>query len=204
MNRYNAYGIIILAAGNSSRLGEPKQLLRYQHKTLIRHITEAALATDVSDVVVVTGSNAPLIESELFGLSHHLAHNGGWQQGMGSSIQTGLSKLKSLHPALDGAIIAVSDQPFVTAPLFQSLIEQINASKTGIAASSYADTLGTPVLFNKKYFNALLQLSGNEGAKKLLLKYSQDVTSVPFPLGNIDIDTKEDYKNFLLNQLPSA
>jgi molybdenum cofactor cytidylyltransferase len=192
---------MILAAGSSSRLGEPKQLLKYLGKTLIRHTTEAALAVGVSNVVVVTGSHSELVEFELGGLPYHLSYNFNWQQGMASSIQTGLAELQSLNPKLDGVIIAVSDQPFVTSSLFQSLIDQREQKKAGIVASSYSDTLGTPVFFTEKYFGDLLLLTGSEGAKKLLRKHAEDVASAPFPLGNIDIDTKDDYDNLIYNQL---
>jgi molybdenum cofactor cytidylyltransferase len=204
MSLYARYGIVILAAGNSSRLGEPKQLLTYQNKTLIRHITEAALASGVSQVIVVTGSYSKRIEDELTGLECRFAPNVNWAEGMGSSIAEGMHKLTSLNASLTGVILAVSDQPFVDTSLFLSLIDQKHRTDAGIVASSYSDTRGTPVLFSQKYFADLLKLTGAEGAKKLLSKFSEDVVSCPFPLGNIDIDTKEDYKNLLTSNLPPA
>ena len=191
------YAIIILAAGNSSRLGEPKQLLTYQQKTLIQHVTEAAIAAKPAAVIVVTGSNASLIEQELHVFSYHPVNNPDWQSGMGSSIATGVEALLKMHPNITGALFAVSDQPFVTSELFTSLIDKAIETKSGIVASSYGDTLGTPVLFTKKYFPELLRLDGQEGAKKLVRKFTSDVTSIPFPLGNIDIDTQEDYQNLI-------
>ncbi|TLV01285.1 nucleotidyltransferase family protein [Dyadobacter luticola] len=199
MRQSNSYGIIILAAGSSSRLGQPKQLLEYQGKTLIRHVTEAALAT-VSNVVVVTGFNPQMIENELADLHCHFTENPHWEEGMASSIKSGLTKLQRLSPDVEGVIIAVSDQPFVTETLFQLLISQAENADAGIIASSYADTFGTPVLFTKKYFDALLELSGAEGAKKLLVKFANDAAAIPFPEGKIDIDTQEDYDQLLKNQ----
>ncbi|MCE6989905.1 NTP transferase domain-containing protein [Dyadobacter sp. CY323] len=200
MSAYAPYSIVILAAGNSSRLGEPKQLLKYQNKTLIRHITETALASGFSEVIIVTGSNSERIENELNGLKCHFTYNANWAEGMGSSIAQGIHGLQSMNILSAGVILAVSDQPFVDISLFQSLIDQKTRTNAGIVASSYAGTLGTPVLFSEKYFTDLLKLSGAEGAKKLLSKFSNEVTSCPFPLGNIDIDTKEDYKNLLIFQ----
>jgi len=98
---------------------------------------------------------------------------------------------------MSGVIIAVSDQPFVTATLFSDLIKIVENTSKGIAASSYDNTLGTPVLFQKQYFEHLLNLKGSEGAKKLLKLFKEDVAKVPFPLGRIDIDTKEDYANLI-------
>ncbi len=192
----NEYGIIILAAGNSSRLGEPKQLLQYQGKSLIRHITEAALEI-AGDVIVVTGSNAGLIQAELEGLPCNFAFNPDWQEGMSASIKTGISALQTQHPAIKGAILAVSDQPFVSSQTFAALIKTFEATGKGIIASQYSDSLGTPAFFAAPYFPALLQLTGAEGAKKLFKRYADDVAPYPFPQGSIDIDTQEDYKQLI-------
>jgi len=193
----NTCGIIILAAGNSSRLGEPKQLLQYQNKSLIRHVTEAAIEAIDSPVIIVTGSNQNLIMEELNNLAVHFVQNNEWQEGMGSSVRVGVSKLLQLNPTIQSLIIAVSDQPFVTSQLFLNLIEKAETSSESIVACSYENTIGTPVLFQKKYFDSLLALNGAEGAKKLLKQFQDDVASIPFSLGGIDIDTKEDYQKLL-------
>lgn len=193
------YGIIILAAGNSSRLGEPKQLLRYENKTLICRIAEAAASVADVTLVVVTGSDAGKITTELESVTYSPAHNPDWPTGMASSVRSGLLKLLSVNTEVESVILAVSDQPFVTTTLFEMLISRAKEADAGIVASAYADTLGTPVLFKKKYFDALLSLTGAEGAKKLLKKFENDVSSVPFPYGAIDIDTKQDYQKLLNN-----
>ena len=193
----NAYGIVILAAGNSSRLGEPKQLLQFENKSLIRHVADAALDAVGSAVVIVSGSNEKLIRDELNKLPVHLIHNADWQQGMASSISVGIQEIVRINPSIKGVILAVSDQPFVTSQLFLDLIEKAEANKKCIVACSYEDTLGTPALFPEKHFNSLTSLSGAEGAKKLLKKFAAGVVTIPFPLGGIDIDTKEDYRKLL-------
>jgi molybdenum cofactor cytidylyltransferase len=197
MEALQGYAIIILAAGNSSRLGEPKQLLKFQKKTLIRHITEAAIEAKSVDVFVVTGSNADLMEQELHSLSYRSVHNHHWESGMASSIVAGVRELLAMFPNVAGAIFAVSDQPFVNASLLNTLIQKSLDTNSGIVSCSYDDTLGTPVLFSKKYFPSLLSLTGTEGAKKLLAKFARDVITIPFPQGGIDIDTQEDYRNLL-------
>ena len=201
MDNISAYGIIILAAGNSSRLGEPKQLLRYNDKSLIKHVAEEAVTAIGHPVMVVTGANHELILDEINTLSVQFVYNEHWQQGMASSISTGLNVLLNNHSSISGVIIAVSDQPFVTAALFSDLIKTATNTSKGIAASSYENTLGTPVLFQKQYFEHLLDLKGSDGAKKLLKQFKEDVAEVPFQLGNIDIDTKEDYQNLLNHKL---
>lgn len=199
MQELSGYAIIILAAGNSSRLGEPKQLLKYQGTTLIRHITEAAIEAKCAAVIVVTGSNASLIKEELHSLSYHVVNNQNWEKGMASSIVTGVREVIKKHPNIAGAIFAVSDQPFVNVTLFNALIDKALEQKSAIVASEYDNTFGTPVLFSNKYFPALLTLSGAEGAKKLVKKFADDATSIPFPLGSVDIDTQEDYQKLLRN-----
>ncbi|MCF0051547.1 nucleotidyltransferase family protein [Dyadobacter sp. LJ53] len=199
MHQTSGYATIILSAGNSSRLGEPKQLLKYQGKTLIRHITEAAIEAKSVTVIVVTGSNSTLIEEELASLSYHTVQNVNWESGMASSIVAGVHELMTRHPNIAGAILAVSDQPFVTSDLFNALIDKALETKFGIVASEYDNTFGTPVLFSNRYFPALLTLSGAEGAKKLVKKFTDDATSIPFPLGSVDIDTQADYQKLLRN-----
>ncbi|SDG73476.1 molybdenum cofactor cytidylyltransferase [Dyadobacter soli] len=191
------YGIVILAAGNSSRLGEPKQLLQFQGKSLIRHCVEAALETVGEQVIIVTGSNPHLLEQELEGLPCKLAYNAEWQEGMSGSIKTGIDALLAQHPNAKGAILAVSDQPYVSAAVFNALIDTFEATSKGIIASKYSDSLGTPAFFAPTYFPALLQLTGTEGAKKLFKRYADDVSTYAFPQGSIDIDTQEDYKRLI-------
>ncbi|WP_238989986.1 nucleotidyltransferase family protein [Flavobacterium sharifuzzamanii] len=193
-NRFqNKTGIIILAAGNSSRLGKPKQLLQYKESTLLKNTISEALKVENSSVIVVTGSNHDLIEKELNLPEIQFSFNSDWENGMSSSIVKGVNQLLHQNPECEQCILAVCDQPFVTVSVFENLIVEANRTKKGIAASAYSDTLGTPVLFHKKYFQELLELKGQEGAKKLIKKYSADVVSVSFEKGNIDIDTEEDY-----------
>jgi len=190
-------GIIILAAGNSSRLGQPKQLLDYQGKTLLRHTVEQALAVS-SRVIVVTGSENSGIEKETG--SAGTVQNKNWQEGMASSIHKGLNEMLSTYPETENILITVCDQPHIDASVLSELIEKKQSSGKGIMASHYSGTLGTPVLFSRSYFNDLLQLSGQEGAKKLLVKYRDDVGQVMFEKGSVDIDTTEDYQKLIKNQ----
>lgn len=192
-------GIIILAAGNSSRLGYPKQLLFYKDETLLQHImAEASILPDVV-VIVVTGANHELIEKDI-DFKVEIAFNSDWELGMSSSISTGLKKLLESYPEMEKCIFTVCDQPFVSHSIFENLIDKYQKTGKGIVASSYAETLGTPVLFNKKYFNELLNLKGQEGAKKIINRFLDDTASIPFEKGNIDIDTEVDY-NKLISEL---
>jgi len=193
----NKYGIIILAAGNSSRMGKTKQLLVYQNKSLIRHIMDESIEAVGRNVVVVLGADVNLIEPELNGTEIIMVENGEWQQGMASSIHKGLSALLAMQPALNGIILTVCDQPFVSAALFKELMALKESTDKEIIACAYDDTSGTPALFSKKYFAALMRLEGTEGAKKILMEHNEDLETVAFPLGSMDVDTMDDYKNLL-------
>jgi molybdenum cofactor cytidylyltransferase len=200
-------GIIILAAGNSSRLGQPKQLLKYRNKTLIRHVTEEALASGAGPVMVVTGADQTAVAAEIEGLvspgssdavlSLRVVINETWQEGMASSIRKGLSEMLDHHSFISAVVLAVCDQPFVSAPLFRELVARKEEGGKRIIACAYAGILGTPVLFGRKYFPFLFQLQGQEGAKKLLKQYPEDLDSVIFDLGEIDIDTYADYEQIV-------
>lgn len=193
-------GIIILAAGNSSRLGQPKQLLPYKHDTLLQHIIEEAAVLSNAVVIVVTGFNHELIAKKIDSSEIKTTFNPDWELGMSSSINKGLNKTLQLYPEIEKCIFAVCDQPFVSHFIFENLIDVYHKTKKGIIASSYAETLGTPVLFDKKYFSELLNLKGQEGAKKIINRFLEDTASVPFEKGEIDIDTEEDY-NKLISEL---
>ena len=190
-------GIIILAAGNSSRLGQPKQLLRYKDTTFLEYIIGEASVIKEAAVIVVTGANHELIEKEIDASKIKIAFNPDWESGMSSSINTGLNKALQLFPEIEKCILAVCDQPFVSHSIFENLIAEYHKTKKGIVASSYAETVGTPVLFAKEYFNELLRLKGQEGAKKIINGFLEDTASTPFEKGNIDIDTEEDYNKLM-------
>ena len=190
-------GIVILAAGSSSRLSRPKQLLQYKESTLLKNTISEALKVKNSFLIVVTGANHDLIAKELNLPEILFSFNSEWEKGMSSSIARGITEALLVNPDCEQCILAVCDQPFVTSAVFENLISESKKTGKEIAASAYSETLGTPVLFHKKYFPELLALKGKEGAKKLIKKYAEDVVAVPFEKGNIDIDTEEDYNQLI-------
>jgi molybdenum cofactor cytidylyltransferase len=185
-------GAIVLAAGNSSRLGRPKQLLPYRGQTLLTHTTTEILNAGLHPIVVVTGAFHAEVGDSLRGQSVDIIFNPAWEEGMASGIVAGLSEILSAHPDVDAVIIAVCDQPFISSALLSQLVSAHETSAKGIVASAYANSVGTPVLFGRSYFEQLLALSGSEGAKKLLKQYPDDLATIAFPGGDIDIDTGED------------
>lgn len=193
----NNYGVLILGAGNSSRLGQPKQLLRYQGRTLIRQMGEEAIAAVDTPVMVVTGANADLVEEALRELPIEVVENDHWEEGMGSSIGIGVSEMHLLHPELSSVIIMVCDQPFVNAALLKKLITHQQVTGKGIVGATYENTIGTPVLFCHHYFPALKELQGPDGVRQILRQSTGDIAIVSFPLGALDIDTADDYQQLL-------
>lgn len=183
--------ILILAAGASTRLGQPKQLLSYQGKPLIRHMAEIAIASGCQPVGVVLGANYKTIFPCLSDLKAHIIYNENWSTGMASSIFCGLKELLSLSPELDAIVLMVCDQPFVSSDLIQQLIAGYQFSHYPIVASEYADVLGVPTLFNRTFFSDLFQLQGDRGAQSIIRQHRSCVLGIPFAKGIIDIDTPQ-------------
>ena len=190
-------GAIVLSAGQSRRLGGIKPLLPYQGKTLLQHTIDALKSADLSPVIVVSGAYASEIKAALDPEGIDLVYNEHWAQGKASGIISGLQVLMDRYPDIQQVVFAVCDQPYVSADLFQQLMEKQHQSAKSIIASAYADTLGIPMLITQQHFPSLLRLKDDEGAKKLLKQYPEDVDSVDFPLGHVDIDTMEDYARLL-------
>jgi len=185
-------GIIILAGGNSSRLGQPKQLLTFNGKTLMDIVTEAAVKSGFSPVLAVLGGHTKQLAAKL---NIDFITNAQWEAGISTSIVAGLNELLQRNRDLDAVILSVSDQPFISAAIFKALSETQQISGKGMVASKYAGTMGTPVLFTQKYFAQLLALTGNSGAKAIIGHNPDDVASIVFEMGHIDIDTAADYSN---------
>lgn len=188
-------GIIILAAGNSSRLGSPKQMLSFKGRTLLATTVEAAEHTSCAPIVLVLGAFANEILTAHPELKINHIINDSWAEGMSTSIAAGLGKMIDLEPSTENVIITVSDQPFITSATFENLLDSHERTGKNLVASQYAHTIGTPALFNKKYFEELMLLEGHSGAKHILTHYVDEMTTIPFELGYVDIDTETDYKN---------
>jgi molybdenum cofactor cytidylyltransferase len=188
---------VLLAAGSSSRLGRPKQLLQYNGKSLLSNAVDVAAAASVQPLVVVIGANSDQVISEVDTKNAFVVTNKNWAQGMASSIVCGLSVLLQKQPDADGAIFMMCDQPFVNTDLLKNLITTWQQTGKPIVASSYETGVGTPALFDKVFFAELLQLKGDTGARKIIRQHTNEVATVLFAEGNIDIDTEEDYGNLL-------
>jgi molybdenum cofactor cytidylyltransferase len=189
-------GIILLAAGSSSRLGRSKQLIEYQGKTLIQKAIDEANKSRADCLVVVLGANADRIQTGFEPSSALFIVNPHWEQGMSSSMQAGLRFLMAKE-AIDQVLLMLCDQPFVDASLLDQLITSKETSGKGIVAAAYSNTLGVPALFDTRYFEELSQLTGSEGAKKVIFNHQAEVHALDFPLGAVDLDTEEEVNQFL-------
>jgi len=187
-------GAVILAAGGSSRFGQPKQLLLFRGKTLIRSIIDAACEAGCSPVVVVIGSNGDAIHPEVAHANALDVRNTNWQRGIGSSIRSGVQALTYHAPDVQAILLLVCDQPAVSAPFIERLIATREATKKDIVASSYADTVGVPAVFDRSLFRELLAIGDESGAKSIILQNPERVAQFAFPEGAIDIDTWEDWE----------
>jgi molybdenum cofactor cytidylyltransferase len=193
----NQCGILILAAGQSSRLGSPKQLLKYNGSSLINRVAETAIASDCKPVIIALGAYAAEIKSELLSDEIHVLVNTHWQEGMASSIREGLNELIRLNENIDGLVVLVCDQPYLKTMHINQLIQLQAQKDLPAAACSYEGVLGTPALFHKSLFGQLLNLQGDIGAKKILSTLKEQIALVEFESGIFDIDTESDYNTLL-------
>jgi molybdenum cofactor cytidylyltransferase len=185
---------VVLAAGSSSRFGQPKQLAIFQGEPFVRRIVAAANDAGCAPIVVVLGADAAQITPVLVGLPVCIVEHPNWSSGLGSSIGVGLKHALGIVANLDAAILLTCDQPFVNAAIVRQLIQLRLKSGKPIVASAYADTLGIPALFDRSCFSDLLQLRGDNGAKRIILARRHDVAPFNFPAAAIDIDTAADYE----------
>jgi molybdenum cofactor cytidylyltransferase len=183
--------IIILAAGASTRLGAPKQLLPYNGITLLRRTVETVLLSKAKSVHVVFGCEAEKMKLEIANLPINVVVNPNWQRGISTSIHSGI---QSLEPNIDAAIIVLCDQPKLSTDILNTLINTYTSTRAPIVTCKYAGTVGVPALFNRRIFAELLSLEGDHGAKKIIERYTKEIIEIDFPGGEIDIDTITDLK----------
>jgi molybdenum cofactor cytidylyltransferase len=201
-------GAVILAAGGSSRLGRPKQLLAFGGETLVRRAVRAASEAGCDPVIVVVGEIGDAIRSELDIRDSRISsgpalenlaramivENAEWRNGIGTSIRRGVQQLPI---SVNAVVLLACDQPFVDASIVGKLIAAWEETGRPIAASRYANTLGVPALFDRSCFEELLALPDESGAKPLIAARPNDVISVAFEAGVVDIDTPADFQRLV-------
>lgn len=196
---FNA-GIIILAAGSSRRLGQPKQWLSMGSSHLLGHTVEQALATQWHPVVVVAapGMDRSLLPTDML-QQVHWVQNDAYEEGMASSIRAGIHYLQQQAPHLQAAAVLVCDQPFLSTAVLLQLAQLLQSQPYSMVACSYAGRRGTPAIFCRQHWPALLNLQGDTGARPMLANAGHELGVLPFEQGAADIDTWEDYEKWVKN-----
>jgi molybdenum cofactor cytidylyltransferase len=184
---------VLLAAGSSVRMGEPKQLLNFRGQPLLRHSAAAALASGCSPVVVVLGAREQELRAALAGLAVEIVVNERWAEGMGTSIQAGLRAIAAGRD-VRGTVLGVADQPLVGPELVRGLVARFESSGKAIVASRYMGTVGVPACFAREMFPLLMALPADKGCKGVILEQRDNALLVDCPEAATDIDTPEDYR----------
>lgn len=195
-------GGILLAAGASTRLGEPKQLLMFQGRPLVRHVAEIALASQLSRLIVVVGNRADEVRAALAGLPVEIVENPHFSQGQSTSLRAGVL---ALPRAVSAALILLVDQPFVDASLIDRLIGLYHESGAPIVAPRFQERRGNPVLFDAALFPELLAVVGDTGARDVIVRHRARLVTLEVPSGRafLDIDTWDDYQRLADRSPPS-
>lgn len=186
---------MILAAGASRRLGRPKQLVKHRGVSLVRRLVIESLTANVGGITVVTGCEHQKTTSEIHDLKVDIFYNSDWNEGQGASIRHGIKHVFSMKPNTSAVLLTVVDQPFVTAAHLKKLANAYSLDKKMIVASAYSGTFGVPVLIDAFYFDRLMQLKGDRGAKNIFMDFREKIIEIPCPEAAIDIDKKEDLGN---------
>ena len=190
--------LLLLAAGGSTRMGRPKQLLDYGGRPLLRHSVEQALGSRCRPVIVVLGAEADACRAIIEDLPVQMVVNHDWAQGMGSSIRAGMSAVAPDGSNADAVLIALCDQPLISSAFLDSLVQLHVEQRAPMVAASYDNRPGVPALFARPLFPRLAALDGQAGAKALLQTAdSGNLLTIPAPQAAVDVDTPDDYARLL-------
>lgn len=193
---------IVLAAGQSSRLGRPKQLLPVQGEPLIRHTLRRVLASSLDQVILVVGHEADEVRAAVAGLPVGCVVNPDAAAGQSTSVRAGLA---ALPPDFEAAVFILGDQPGVDPNVIDALITAWRESRPPVVAPRYEDRIGNPILFDRRVFPQLTALEGDSGARPVVNAYSESgelqVVPVPGPAPP-DVDTEADYAALIATLSP--
>ena len=195
--------VVILAAGKASRMGSVKQLLPYKNSTLLQFVINQALNSKASKVYCVLGANANIIKEKTQDRDVTFIHNSNWETGISSSIVSAVNHLQNLEILPDAALIMLVDQPNVDSNYINELINLHQKYQDLIIASVYGNINGVPAIFPSNYFENLLKLKGDKGAKVFLNRNEETVIRLVSKVTEIlaDIDSPEDYQRLIKKTL---
>ena len=188
---------ILLAAGESKRMGELKQLMPFgQNTTIVEQAIDNLLSAAVSEVIVVVGYRAEEVIKSIVGKPVKIAINPNYRQGMSTSIIAGLNLVDSRAQAV---MLTLGDQPLINSQTINRLIEEFHNHDRGIAIPTYQGRRGHPIIFAIKYKEKLLELKGDIGGRQIVKDHPDDILEVAINAGGIitDIDTISDYQSYV-------
>ena len=196
MTERGPIGAVVLAAGGSTRLGRPKQLLVHEGEALVHRAARLARAAVDGPVVVVLGAEAATVGKALGRLEVEPWLHPNWREGMGSSLAAGIARLSQDTGAVGGALLLLVDQPFIHLPYPASLVARFRANDVDLAATRYGpeedSTAGPPAVFARSLFPRLMALSGDHGARSLLIDPSLPRVFLVHEPAQIDWDLPAD------------
>jgi molybdenum cofactor cytidylyltransferase len=188
---------ILLAAGESRRMGRPKQLLTWQGKTLLQHVLESLISSDADEIILVLGHEADRIKKSLPELPIKIVINPDYQQGMASSLRRGLL---AMDPGSEAFLVLLADQPGIGPEIINTLISTFRQAdpRRGIIRPVYRGRQGHPVLIGTQYLQEALQQQGDVGARRILLNHPGDILEIDMEEDAVlkDIDTPEEYREY--------
>jgi len=181
---------IVLAAGESSRFGQCKQLMLLGEKTILEHVLDALAQSAVDNVIVVLGAHANDIKKRVQFVREQIVVNPNYAQGMSSSIRSGV---RALDARCEAALMVLGDQPFVTPQTLDRIIDEYRRTKAPIVIPTYRGARGNPVIVDHSVFPRMMELSGDVGFRSLF----KELPVVKFPVEDVgivtDIDTQDDF-----------
>lgn len=193
--------IAILAAGESRRFGQPKQLADMGGEPLLRRVVGHAIAAQ-RPTIVVLGAHAERVRTALTGLLVDIVINSDWAAGLGTSIACAAAHVQATHPDCSGLLLCLADQPFVDSAAMQRLLDAHRSAPEQIQVADYGDACGPPCLFPRNWLPQLARLQGSQGARNLLRQHPDAMHKVPMPEAQMDIDTPDDLRHALLMLAP--
>ncbi|MDE3740444.1 nucleotidyltransferase family protein [Maribacter polysaccharolyticus] len=199
MGSYSHIAIIILAAGGSSRMKQPKQLLSWGENTLLGHTMNVALESEAGQVYVVLGAHMEQIKPKIDNPKTIFISHNGWKQGIGSSISCAAHYILNAQKGYKALLFMLCDQPLIDAEYLNDMLCAFDTGNKKIIATAYKQGNGVPVLFHKKYIPELAALGGDSGAKEVIVNNIEEVLSLKPNGKQIDLDTFEEYQH-LKNQ----